>query len=350
MNDEDEMLRDVFKAHEYLAPDPVAVRAGIRNRARAYARRRKAAQAAGGAVLGAGLVTAGVAAPYLARNATSHSTSGVAALGAPTASTASSDTAATSPTPMPSPLSSQDAQRALDAYFNAGYDYNDAMQLAVLWNMPNDALAVKTKAGEKLFTGQKLPIPPSSTPASPTSVAEQNDTNAFFNAGYTYDDALKLAQLWNEPDAYHAKITGGQKLLAGQTLPIKPGSTPSSIETTSPAGIADSALTAYFNAGYDYNDAMQLAKLWNMTDPAAVKTAAGQKLLAGQTLPIKPSGTPVSTPSAQETADINAFFNAGYTYNDAVQLASLWKLADPYHAKITGGQKLLAGQTLPIKP
>ena len=349
MNDEDELLHEVFKAHEYLAPDPVAVRAGIRNRARAYARRRKAAQAAGGAVLGAGLVTVGVAAPYLARNASNHSTSGVAALGAPSSGAVTS-AAASSPTPLPSPVSSQEAQRALDAYFAAGYDYNDAMQLAVLWKMPNDALTVKTAAGEKLLAGESLPIKPSSGPVSSASAAEVDATNAFFNAGYTYDDALKLAELWTLPDAYHAKVTGGQKLLAGQTLPIKPGSTPSSIETTSPAGLADSALTAYFNAGYDYNDAMQLAKLWNMTDPAAVKTTAGEKLLAGQTLPIKPSGTPVSTPSAQETADINAFFNAGYTYNDAVQLAGLWKLADAYHAKITGGQKLLAGQTLPIKP
>lgn len=350
MSDEDEMLHEVFKAQEYLAPDPVAVRAGIRNRARAYARRRKAAQAAGGAVLGAGLVTVGVAAPYLARTASNHSTSGVAALGAPTPSTAIGAATATPPTPLPSPVSSEEAQRALDAYFAAGYDYNDAMQLAVLWKVPNDALAVKTAAGEKLLAGETLPIKPSSAPESSASAAGLDDTNAFFNAGYTYDDALKLAQMWNLPDAYHAKVSGGQKLIAGQTLPVKPGSTPSSIETTSPAGIADSALTAYFNAGYDYNDAMQLAKLWNMSDPAAVKTAAGEKLLAGQILPIPPSGTPVSTPSAQETADINAYFNAGYTYNDAVQLAALWKLADPYHAKITGGQKLLARQTLPIKP
>ena len=289
MNDEDELLRDVFKAHEYLAPDPVAVRAGIRSRARAYARRRKAARAAGGAVLGAGLVTAGMAAPYLARNASTHTTTGVSALGTPSGSTASSD--AVSSTPLPSPLSSQEAQRALDAYFAAGYNYDDAMQLAQLWKLPNDALTVKTTAGEKLLAGQTLPIKPSSTPASSASAAETADVNAFFNAGYTYDDAVQLAQLWNSADAYHAKITGGEKLLAGETLPIKPGSTPPSVESTSP---------------------------------------------------------PVTTDA--ESADLNAFFNAGYTYDDAVQLANLWKLADPYHAKITGGQKLLAGETLPIKP
>jgi hypothetical protein len=36
------------------------------------------------------------------------------------------------------------------------------------------------------------------------------------------DDAVKLAKLWHLKDAYAAKVAGGEKLLAGQTLPIKP--------------------------------------------------------------------------------------------------------------------------------
>jgi hypothetical protein len=279
MNEEEEMLRELFSAHEYLAPDPVAVRAGIRNRARAYARRRKAAQAAGGAVLGAGLVTAGVAAPYLARNTSTHGTSSVSALGVAPASTS------------PSPISSQDVNRALIAYFNAGYTYDDATQLAKVWNMPDDALAVKTAAGQKLLAGQQLPIKPSATPAGPVDAAEAADVNAFFSAGYTYDDALELAQLWKSADAYHAKVTGGQKLLAGDTLPVAPGSTSSSVEGAPAPGVDSSAardIDAFFNAGYTYDDAVQLGKLWNNSDTYQVKVAAGQKLIAGETLPIKP--------------------------------------------------------------
>jgi hypothetical protein len=33
-----------------------------------------------------------------------------------------------------------------------------------------------------------------------------------------------------------------------------------------------------------------------------------------------------------------------------VTLAKLWKKSDPYQAKIEGGKKLLAGETLPIRP
>ena len=47
---------------------------------------------------------------------------------------------------------------------------------------------------------------------------------------------------------------------------------------------------------------------------------------------------------------MDAFFAAGYDYDDAVQLAKLWKKADAYQAKVEGGKRLLAGETLPIKP
>jgi hypothetical protein len=51
-----------------------------------------------------------------------------------------------------------------------------------------------------------------------------------------------------------------------------------------------------------------------------------------------------------EAKRIDAFFAAGYDYNDAVKLARLWKSKDAYQAKIEGGKRLLAGQTLPIRP
>jgi hypothetical protein len=343
MNDEEETLREIFSAHEYLAPDPVAVRAGIRNRARAYARRRKAAQAAGGAVLGAGLVTVGVAAPYLARNTSTHATAGVSALGVAPA------------TASPSPVSSQDVDQALNAYFNAGYTYDDAMQLAKLWNMPDNTVATKVKAaaGQRLLAGEQLPIKPGSTPASPVDAAESADVNAFFDAGYTYDDALSLAKMWNSADAYHAKVTGGQKLLAGETLPIKPGSTASSIEgapVPSLNGQDGTDIDAFFNAGYTYDDAVQLGKLWKMSDLYQVKATAGEKVAAGETLPIAPGSTATDKKNAAESAGVEAFFNAGYSYDDAVELGKLWKNSNTYQVKITAGQKLIAGETLPIKP
>ena len=48
------------------------------------------------------------------------------------------------------------------------------------------------------------------------------------------------------------------------------------------------ALDAYFAAGYNYNAAVTLGTIWHETDILQIKTEAGQKLLDGQTLPVAP--------------------------------------------------------------
>jgi hypothetical protein len=107
---------------------------------------------------------------------------------------------------------------------------------------------------------------------------------------------------------------------------------------------------AYFKAGYDYDDAVALARLWKSKDEIGlVKAEAGRRLLAGETLPIKPTPGPDVTDPKTE-AQLRAFFTAGYSYADAEKLAALWKTADPYAAKIEGGKRLLAGKKLPIRP
>ena len=123
------------------------------------------------------------------------------------------------------------------------------------------------------------------------------------------------------------------------------------VPSPSPADL-DREWAAYFRAGYGYDDAVRLAQLWNMSgdDIGAVKAEAGRRLLAGETLPIQPG--PETSPTTQPEEDVNvaAFFAAGYTYEDAVKLAAIWHTEDPYHAKIEGGRRLRAGETLPIQP
>ena len=76
------------------------------------------------------------------------------------------------------------------------------------------------EAGKRLLAGQKLPIKPD--PASARAGLESRRVDAFFGAGYDYDDAVRLAKIWKEKDAYGAKVEGGKRLLAGQTLPFRP--------------------------------------------------------------------------------------------------------------------------------
>jgi hypothetical protein len=178
--------------------------------------------------------------------------------------------------------------------------------------------------------------------AAPSQDADEAAYDAYFNAGYDWDDALALAGLWNMPsnDIGQIKATAGRKLLAGETLPIKP--TPDVIET-----VPDS-VTKFFAAGYSYDDAATLAKLWKLKTPYDAKVAAGKKLLAGKKLPIKPN--PATVQQNKQDAQVSAFFDKGYDVDDAATLAKLWKLKTPYDAKVAAGKKLLAGQSLPIKP
>jgi hypothetical protein len=155
--------------------------------------------------------------------------------------------------------------------------------------------------------------------------------------------------LWNGSDTDSVKAAAGLKLLQGVALPVLPSGTPATPQ--------EKALTAYFDAGYDYNDAVTLGTLWHETDLAQVKTEAGQKLLDGQSLPVASHSpvAPSSAPAASNTdstgsAALDAYFAAGYDYNAAVTLGTMWHETDILQIKTEAGQKLLDGQTLPIAP
>lgn len=105
-----------------------------------------------------------------------------------------------------------------DALWDAGYTWGDAQHLAELWGL--EMMEAKARAGQALLDGQTLPITPGTYPeagADPESVA----ADAFWRAGYTFEDAEQLAALW-EIESWETKIRAGQALLDGQTLPVPP--------------------------------------------------------------------------------------------------------------------------------
>jgi hypothetical protein len=208
-----DQLREAFETHEDLAPDPAEVYARVQELARGYRWRRRTAQAAGGAVLGAGLIAGAFNMPALL-SAIPHGTVTVATAGAPAAPLLA-------PSPSSTP-SDADLQKDWDAYFAAGYGYDDAVKLAQIWNTTADIGTVKAEAGRRLLAGETLPIAPGPETTDTVGALEGQQVDAFFAAGYTYGDAVTLAALWHTVDPYHAKIEGGKRLLAGQTLPIRP--------------------------------------------------------------------------------------------------------------------------------
>jgi hypothetical protein len=269
-----DQLREAFETHENLTPDPGAVYARVQQLSLKYKRRRRGAQVAGGAVLSAGLIVGAVNLPnFLPGNANTTARVSVGAAPVALPSVAAS-------------YSQADLQKDWAAYFAAGYGYNDAVQLAVLWH---------TKA-----------------------------------------------------DIGNVKAEAGRLLLAGETLPVSPTGNPSTPSTPDPSASADdAALTAFFDAGYNWDDAVHLAKIWHLSDPSDAKVKAGKKIEAHESLPFKPK--PANVKAVKEEAAAEKFFAAGYGIPQAEKLAKIWHVST-YQAKVKGGELLLAGKTLPIKP
>jgi hypothetical protein len=335
MNADLNQLNETFAAHESHGPNAEEVLAKSHAIARSLKRRQWAVRATSGAVLGASAITAGVLVPG-ALHHTAHTSSVI--------QTADGTGA---PTPASSPTAAYTTDEEYTAYFDAGYDYNDAQQLAQLWNESGpDAIGnVKAQAGGKLLAGQTLPIGPSGTPATAADKAEE----AFFAAGYDYNDAQTLGTMWHETNITQIKTQAGQKLEDGQSLPIQPSAptTPSVSAKQAAAEAQDAAAAqAFFDAGYTYGDAVKLANVWNLNETYQAKVEGGQKLEKGETLPVSPSGTPADVD--QRATD--AYFAAGYTYQDAQQLAQLWHQTDIGQVKVEAGQKLENGETLPVSP
>ena len=66
--------------------------------------------------------------------------------------------------------------------------------------------------------------------------------------------------------------------------------------TAMPEGYDQARYEAFWGAGYTYDDVLALDRLWN-TDDTETKARAGQMLLDGQTPPLAPSGTPATSGS-----------------------------------------------------
>jgi hypothetical protein len=271
VSNHEDQLREAFVSHENLAPDPAAVYARVQELSKTYTWRRRGIQAAGGVVVGAGLIAGIVNMTAVLPHDPDKRPAAVLPAAPPSVSASPS-------------LSAVDEQRAYDAYFQAGYDYEDAQQLAKMWQM-SDIGQVKATAGGRLLRG--LPLPFAATPDDPASEEPvdpkiQARYQAFFDAGYVWDDAVKLAKLWKLSDPSDAKIEGGKRLLDGKKLPVRPKA----------ANVADALenkrVDAFFRAGYTVDDAVKLAELWHQKDAYGAKIEGGKRLLAGQSLPIKP--------------------------------------------------------------
>jgi len=128
------------------------------------------------------------------------------------------------------------------------------------------------------------PTPPPLTDAAvPVSPADARQ--AFDDAGYTEDDARRLADLWRWGDPAHVAVVAGADLLAGEQLPLAPGEAAPAGGEGGRDGLYEE-LAAFGEAGYTQADATALAEEWD-EDEQTAKVLVGHLLLQGR---LRPNG------------------------------------------------------------
>ena len=172
------------------------------------------------------------------------------------------------------------------AYANSNYTYDDAELLASLWNI--DIIDAKKTIGYKVTNKLEHLLPEKLRGGSGGADSDWHDggkvtandqLDAFFKSNYTYEDAELLSQLWNT-DILEAKKTIGNKIIYGweKYLPEKIQS--GSGDKFEEDGYDLEALGMFVLSPYTYDDADQLAQLWEI-EVIDAKEIIGIKILNG---------------------------------------------------------------------
>ena len=90
-------------------------------------------------------------------------------------------------------------------------DFNGIVRVAAVWGS-TDLDSAKAKMGSLLLAHQSLP-------AAPAVFSDDDKIRVFGLSGYTDDDAVKLAGLW-QTDTHSAILRAGAELLAEHELPL----------------------------------------------------------------------------------------------------------------------------------
>lgn len=185
------------------------------------------------------------------------------------------------------PATTDHDQAAVLAYLDAGYSFQDSLDLAVAWEVDTDPFTVKVKAGSLLEDGVALKAAPLSDPAAADGVSDEQLVDLFFALGYSGEDAEVLAEQWGLSPG-EAKVAAGRELKVVGVLPFVDPPTVDAGEggyVYVPAPGDDAAIAAFFDSGHDYDDAVALAAHWGLGEPFEAKLKAGELLRSGESLP-----------------------------------------------------------------
>ncbi|HEY3545685.1 MAG TPA: hypothetical protein VGK17_06300 [Propionicimonas sp.] len=140
---------------------------------------------------------------------------------------------------------------------------------------------------------------PTPTPVATASVDwsgmprgyNQAQYEAFWGAGYSAEDVVKLNDLWKS-DSIQTKARAGQMILDGDVLPVAPSPAVAqpADDLSTPREGDQAKYEAFWNAGYTDANLATLNDLWK-TGSFDTKARAGKMILEGKTPPVAPSGT-----------------------------------------------------------
>jgi hypothetical protein len=227
------------------------------------------------------------------------------------------------------------------AFFKSDYTFDDAKILSELWSIP--LKESKQALGHKVINNIEHLLPQEVNPPKIDPEWDINSLTAFFKSDYTYDDAEELASLWNI-SPYKAKKTIGHKIVNNiqNLLPegLQKPATPD-VDGLSPDWDPN-GLDAFFKSDYTFEDAKALGDMWNIGIIEA-KQALGHKVI-NKIQDLLPRGLqdPNSKVDTSPGANFQAYVKSEYDYDDAVLLASLWSLGVP-EAKNEIGYHVLQG-------
>jgi hypothetical protein len=107
------------------------------------------------------------------------------------------------------------------------------------------------------------------------------------------------------------------------------------------------AMQAYADAGYTFDDAVALSRGWGVPDVFQTKIKAGSFLVEGVPLAATPNADPSAADGLSDDQLAQLFLDSGYTVDDALVLAQNWGV-DAGLAKAKAGRELKTVGVLPF--
>jgi hypothetical protein len=100
---------------------------------------------------------------------------------------------------------------------------------------------------------------------------------------------------------------------------------------------------AFFSSRYNYCDARILGEFYG-SDADGGKVIIGRKILNGIG-----TNVPVVLREARNVGYACSWEDTGYSYNDAITLASVWGLPEPYDAKLKAADLFTRGNSQQVR-